>query len=361
MNDFPTQAAAFLGVATESTRSISNVTTQIDSVGSGRTLLPVTINSCEPDNSWVCSPHTAYYRYAIEELHRFGHPLFTRPLGFVCRSLGAYLRSRQIDQAVAVNNWLLSTNLYPSLDLAALKARLDEAVQRWPQHAIWFRSLNPRYTKDWLDALEAAGCTLIPSRQVYLYDRIDLGGLMPKDLSRDLRLLRSTPLARDDAKSWSASDFDRAADLYAQLYLQKYSRLNPAYSAQFLQAWQRAGLLQLVGYRDAEGMLQAVVGLFAIDCTITVPIVGYATQLPQKLGLYRLLMATAYEAAAATRARINLSAGAAEFKRWRGGIGTMEYSAVYARHLNRKRRRAIDVLAMLAKRIGEPIMQRFQL
>ena len=361
MNDFSTQAAAFLGVATESTRGISNVTTQIDSVGSGRTLLPVTINSSEPDNSWVCSPHTAYCRYAIEELHRFGHPLLTTPVGFVCRSLGAYLRSRQIDQAVAVNNWLLSTNLYPSLDVHALKARLDEAVQRWPQHAIWFRSLNPRYTKDWLDALEAAGCALIPSRQVYLYDRIDLDGAMPKDLARDLRLLRSAPLARDDAMNWSASDFERAADLYAQLYLQKYSRLNPAYSAQFLQAWHRAGLLQLIGYRDAEGMLLAVVGLFGIDRTITVPIVGYATQLPQKLGLYRLLMATAYEAAAGSGARINLSAGAAEFKRWRGGIGTMEYSAVYARHLSKKRRRAIDMLAMLAKRIGEPIMKRFQL
>jgi hypothetical protein len=361
MNDFPTQAAAFLGVAAESTRGISNVSTRLDSVGSGRTLLPVTVNSCEPDNSWVCSPHTAYYRYAIEELHRFGHPLLTTPVGFVCRGLGAYLRDRSIDQAVAVNNWLLSTNLYPSLDVAALKACIDEAAQRWPQHAIWFRSLNPRYTQDWLNALEAAGCALIPSRQVYLYDRIDLDGPMPKDLTRDLRLLSSTSLVRDGAQDWCAADFERAADLYAQLYLQKYSRLNPAYSAQFLQAWHRAGLLQLIGYRDVDGALQAVVGLFAIDRTITVPIVGYAIQLPQKLGLYRLLMATAYEAAAGSGARINLSAGAAEFKRLRGGIGTMEYSAVYVRHLSKARRRAIAVLATLAKRIGEPIMKRFQL
>ena len=89
MNDFPTQAAAFLGVAAESTRGISNVSTRLDSVGSGRTLLPVTVNSCEPDNSWVCSPHTAYYRYAIEELHRFGHPLLTAALWGACVAVSA--------------------------------------------------------------------------------------------------------------------------------------------------------------------------------------------------------------------------------------------------------------------------------
>ncbi len=362
MNDFPTQAAAFLGVAAESARGISNLSTRVDSVGSGRMLLPVTVNSCELDNSWVCSPHTAYCRYAIEELHRFGgHPLLTKPVGLVCSSLGAYLRSRGIDQAVAVNNWLLSTNLYPVLDVAALKACIDEAVQRWPQHAIWFRSLNSRYTQDWCEALESAGCALLPSRQVYLYDRIDRNCPRRQNLTRDLRLLRSTSLRRDAAKDWCEADFERAADLYAQLYLQKYSRLNPAYSAQFLQAWQRAGLLQLIGYRDVDGVLHAVVGLFAIDCTLTVPIVGYATQLPQELGLYRLLMTTAFETAAGSGARINLSADAAQFKRLRGGIGTMEYSAVYTRHLSNARRRAIDVLAALARRIGEPIMKQFQL
>ena len=361
MSDFATQAAAFLGVATASVRGIGNVATQLASVGSGAALLPVSINSCEPDNSWVCSPHTAYCRYAIEELHRFGHPLLTKPVSLVCRGLGGYLRAQRIDQAVAVNNWLLSTNVYPALDPGALRACIDEAAQRWPQHAIWFRSLNPRYTQDWLEALEAAGCVLIASRQVYLYDRIALDGPMPKDLARDLRLLRSTQLVASTASEWRAADFTRAADLYAQLYLQKYSRLNPEYSAEFLQAWHRVGLLELIGYRDAQGILQAVVGLFAIDRTITVPIVGYDIQLPQKLGLYRLLMATAYQAAARRGARINLSAGAAEFKRLRGGIGTMEYSAVYARHLSKPRRRAIGLLGTLATRIGEPIMKRFQL
>ncbi|HXR93366.1 MAG TPA: hypothetical protein VN750_24120, partial [Steroidobacteraceae bacterium] len=78
-------------------------------------------------------------------------------------------------------------------------------------------------------------------------------------------------------------------------------------------------------------------------------------------GLYRLLMATVYEQAAVRSSRINLSAGAAQFKRLRGGVGTIEYSAVYTRHLPANRRRAVGLLGMLARRIGEPCMRRFKL
>jgi hypothetical protein len=358
---FGAQVAAFLGTAAGSIADVSNLSTQIDSIGEHDARLPVTVNSSERDNSWVCSPHTAYCRYAIEELQRFGHPLLTLPLSGLCHGLGAYLRAARVDHAVAVNNWLLSTNIYPTFDARWAKGWIDEAVQRWPHHAIWFRSLNPRYVSEWVESLNAAGCILIPSRQVYLYDGISLDGPMPANLSRDLQLLRSTPLTASDGASWSQNDFARAADLYAQLYLQKYSRLNPAYSAGFLQSWQRSGLLDLTGYRDDAGVLQAVVGLFVIDETITTPIVGYALDQRDRWGLYRLLMATVYDTAARSGRRINLSAGAAEFKRLRGGVASMEYSAVFVRHLPKARRAAIQVLAGLAKGIGEPLMKRFEL
>ena len=360
-NDFATQAAAFLRASPVVRASVANISTRIEGVGSGETLVPVTINACEPDNSWVCSPYTTYCRYAVEELHRFGHPLLTTPLSAICRGLGAYLAHARLDQAVAINNWLVSTNLYPRIDKQALAAWIEEALQRWPQHAIWFRSLNPRYTADWLAALEETGCTLIPSRQVYLYDRIHLDRSKPINLVRDIRLMRSTELVVSEARSWNRSDFERAADLYAQLYLRKYSRFNPAYSATFLNAWHDAGLLELIGYRDDRGVLQGVVGLFTLDTTITAPIVGYALEQRERWSLYRLLMAKVFEIAAQRGHRINLSAGAADFKRVRGGSAAMEYSAVYASHLPKGRRIAINVLAQLAGRIGEPIMRRFEL
>jgi len=360
-DEFNEKVAAFLEAAPASTAGIANLATRVDCVGHGDRRIPVSVNFSEPDNAWVCSPHTTYARYAVEELRRWGHPWLTGPLSLLCQTLGAYLGRARLDDCVALNNWLLSTNLYPPLETKMLRGWVTEALDRWPRHALWVRSLNRRYTAQWLEALVDAGFTLIPSRQVYLYDCIDRSARMPQNLRRDLQLLDSTGLVRNAAADWSAADFGRAERLYWQLYLHKYSRLNPAYTAGFLRAWHDAGLLELFGYRDAMGTLQGVVGLFGIGDTITAPIVGYATERPTKEGLYRLLMATVYEQAACLGRRINLSAGAAHFKRLRGGVAALEYSAVYTRHLPGPRRRAIEVLSLLTRRIGEPCMRYFEL
>jgi hypothetical protein len=360
MNSFAAKTQAYLSIDPRRAGA-RNLQTTVVSLGEGESRIPATVNQGEPGNAWVCSPHTTYVRYAIEELRRFGHPWISKPLQALCSGLGRYLWRTRVDDAVAVNNWLLSTNIYPVLDIGALRGWLTEAADRWPGHAIWFRSLNNRYAADWLKALVDAGCELIPSRQVYLYDRIDRDARHPRDLHRDFRLLDGTSLRPSGAAEWSSRDFDRGAKLYGLLYLEKYSKLNPDYTSEFLRAWHEAGLLRLVGWRDDAQELQAVLGTFEINDTLTAPIVGYNTSLPQELGLYRLLMATVYQHAAQTGLRINLSAGAADFKRSRGGIAAMEYSAVFARHLPPRRRRALRVLGALTRHIGEPLMKRFEL
>jgi hypothetical protein len=357
---FESKTAAYLSLDARRA-GVRNIRTTVVSLGDGDTLIPATVNHCEDDNAWVCSPHTTYVRYAMEELRRFGKPWIGTPLRMLCRSLGRYLWRARIDDAVAVNNWLLSTNVYPAFDPRALRRWLTEAVDRWPGHAVWFRSLNERYVAEWLKAAADAGGELIPSRQVYLFDRIDRDARRPRDLHRDFRLLDETALQPSPALEWTAGDFDRAAQLYGKLYLEKYSRLNPDYTAEFLGAWHRAGLLRLTGFRDDTHELQAVLGTFELTDTITAPIVGYNTDLPQELGLYRLLMASVCQLAASSGRRINLSAGAAHFKRSRGGIAAMEYSVVFAGHLPAHQRRALRLLASITRRVGEPIMRRFEL
>jgi hypothetical protein len=361
ISDFPTKVEAYLRVAADTVRAVDNISTRIDSVGDAEHRVPVSVNQSEPGNSWVCSPHTAYARYSIEELARLRRPLLTKPLAAACRLLGGYFWRSGLDDAVAINNWLLSTNLYPEFHARAVPGWLSEALDRWPGRAIWFRSLNPRYTSEWLGQLSDMGFKLIPSRQVYLYDEINISSRSPANLRRDLRLLKNSSAPRGDAASWSVRDFERAAELYALLYLEKYSELNPTYTAAFLQAWHAAGLLDLSGFRDEEGSLQAVLGIFAVGATMTVPVVGYDTRQPVKAGLYRLLMAAVYERAAQNQCRINLSAGAAQFKRLRGGVGTLEYSAVYDRHLPRGRRRAVSLLSGLTRAVGVPLMRRLEL
>jgi hypothetical protein len=358
---FAANVTAYLEVGARSAQAIANVTTEVASVGSGEALLPVTVNGLEEGNTWICSPYCTYAVYAAEEVRRLGHPFISGPLEALCGVLGRYLRNAGIDNVVAVNNWLISTNLYPPARAYDVPGIIAEANARWPGHAVWFRSLNARYTADWLESLIQAGCMLIPSRQVYLYDAVDANATRPVDLQRDFRLLRTTSLSKSPADQWTSDDFERASKLYALLYLEKYSRLNPAYTGEFLRLWHQAGLIDLVGFRDTLGELRGVVGMYSDGATITSPIVGYDTSRPQEEGLYRILAATVLMSAARSGRRVNLSAGVGEFKRLRGGAGEIEYSAVYARHLPPRSRRALGRLSFVTRRLGVPIMRYFRL
>ena len=354
--------AAFAGVhrGRDVGALVANLATQVELVGAPGIEVPVTANDGGLGNAWVCSPYTAYVPYAIEEIERFGHPLLRLPLVGLCRALGAVLRRADVDRAVGVNNWLVSTNLYPRLDRAALREWLAEVRARWPQHAIWFRSLNRECNAEWLEALAAEGACLLPSRQVYLFADIPALAKRRHDLKADFRLLERTKLERCDSHEFRGADWPRVAELYAKLYLEKYSRWNPAYGAAFMEAWHRAGLLRFVGFREG-GVLQAVAGMFERDGIVSVPIVGYDTARPKRLGLYRLAIAAALKHAADTGKRVNLSAGAAEFKRLRGGLPAIEYSAVLAEHLPFSRRWPLLALGWLSETFAVPIMKRYRL
>lgn len=345
---------------------VSNLETVVEilHVDEGDALIPVTINNGEPCNAWICSPLTTYLHYGLEELIRYGHNRsinWGRPLSSLYRIVGHFLKYADIDRVVAVNNWMVTTNIYPDLKTVSLPNIIGQVRKRWPDHAIWFRSLNRENNLDWLEALEWHGFTIIPSRQVYLYNNVAMKLSRHSAMKQDMKLLRTTPLSRVANEAIDETDYSRIADLYEMLYLNKYSKLNPHYTEHFMRDWHRAGLLKFVGFRNDEGNLEGVVGVFQQGETLTAPIVGYNTNLPQSLGLYRLLMASVFDLAKQSGSRVNLSAGAAHFKRLRGGEPAIEYSAVLATHCPLKTRLAIHVLRWATNSIGVPLMMRFKL
>jgi hypothetical protein len=113
--------------------------------------------------------------------------------------------------------------------------------------------------------------------------------------------------------------------------------------------------------RGGHGVLDGVLGLFIVDGVVTAPIVGYETKRDRRLGLYRLLMTLVFEFALKESHRINLSSGAAEFKRLRGGQPVIEYSAMFDRHLSPVRRGAVSALAAVVNGLGVPLMRRLKL
>lgn len=347
---------------------IANLTTQMAVLTLDGQALPVSINlggqlgaNGEP-NSYVVSPTTAYGDYALDELKRLGRPLLFWPFYLLLWGLRWFLQRGKLDSIVQVNNWMLSTNLYPcNWTGAGLLASLPQLIQRFPDLAIGLRSLNFTSNAALISSLQKAGFILVPSRQVYLFDGRSAQYMRRHNNRLDQRLLRNCGLLQQAGSDFSPADFARAEQLYNLLYLDKYSRLNPHYSAAWLQAGQQQGWLQLCGLRRPGGELLGVVGWFELDGVITAPIVGYDTGADSRLGLYRLLTALCLKRATGERKLLNFSSGAAHFKRLRGGEAAIEYSLVYVQHLSWRRRGLWRLLAFLLRALAVPLLRKLQL
>src|SRR3990167_4359078 len=152
---FRRQAAAWRDIHSGSNAvlAVSNLGCELATVSAHDIELPVTVSHEGDDSCWVCSPYTAYVRYAMEELERFGSKWLALSLTMLCLLVGGALRAGRIDRAVAVNNWLLSTNLYPASSKIDFNSLIRECRERWPSHAIWFRSLNHHHNADIINNL----------------------------------------------------------------------------------------------------------------------------------------------------------------------------------------------------------------
>ena len=135
----------------------ANLSAEVEMLQAGGMTMPVTLSDGAPGDSWVCSPRATYADCAAEEAGRYLPAWMARGSHGLNNRIGAWLTGVGIDRVAAVNNWLLSTNLYPPLRTAVLTTLIGAARERWPEHAIWFRSLNAIDNADWIAALSANG------------------------------------------------------------------------------------------------------------------------------------------------------------------------------------------------------------
>lgn len=339
---------------------VGNIATTIRLLQIGPHVIPVTVNDTDYNNSWVCSPYNSAVTYPLDELRHVPSPALRTALAGLISSVAPLLRACRINRVVCINNWLLSTNLYPDIDIRQVQPLTAMMRDLFPGHAILFRSLNAVTNGPLMAALRASGYLLAPSRQVYLYDGRRPDYLDRPNCRRDRELLERrdhvTVVPHD-----RISDFSRVRELYDLLYLHKYSWHNPQYTETLMRIWHESHMLTLFGLANDSAGLEAVVGAFAMNGVLTAPLVGYDTAQPQSRGLYRMLMALVLQQAANERLLLNLSAGAASFKRLRGGQGELEYSAVYCRHLPMRQRAAWTALVTLLEQVGARVLRRYEL
>lgn len=337
---------------------IANAASAVRLLRYGDLCLPVTVDDGTLGRSYVASPHSAYVLYARDEIALLGLGRMSHLAHAVLGTLDGLLRTIRINRAVHLDNWLLSTNLHGAWTGQGLGPMRALLTAHYPDHFLIIRSVDPWTCPGLYQAVQDDGWTLLPARQVWVTDDLRASWHPRNQTRNDARALRRSGLVAEQSAHLSASDCERIADLYHQLYVGRYSAINPIFSPRFIALSAQMGLLDYCLVRDQAGVIMAFAALRSAGGVGTVPLMGYDTARPQSEGLYRIASYLAADLAMNRGLRFHGSAGASEFKRNRGAHGVIEYMAVDGRHLSASRRAGLAVLAAGLNRFMKPMLER---
>lgn len=317
---------------------IDNIHSPLSSIHIGGKILPFTISDDDCESSYVSSLYNQYIGYAREELPRkVSAPLKTISDSFLV-FMGKILRSSKINKCLHVNNWLFSTNLTPEMSSRELKDLSHALIERYPKHAIVFRSVN-NWNKETLNQFAAAGFFPMFSRQVYILDTKTDTPFQARHFKKDLKLLEESSYKVVTPSELTQSDSARIAELYQNLNIHKYSKQNPLFNSEFVAMAIQNQALRFTCLKK-DGRIDAVYGAYDNGSMMVAPFFGYDTTLSEELGLYRQINALAILEAHQKGLTYNQSSGASEFKRRREAVPYLEFHMVYAQHLNSFRQTA---------------------
>ena len=339
-----------------STRYIANLRTRVLGARYRERVLPVTVNAGEYGDAYVCLPHSAYALYARAELKLVDAGPWAPVLAALADAAGLAMRAARLNRIVNLANWMVSTNLHGGWAGEGLAELRQALMAAFPDHVLAVRSVNAWSDPMLAQALRADGWRRLPSRRVYVTDDLGRDWASRRDTRRDRRAFARTSLALDELESLRPGDAERIANLYALLYLERYSALNPAFTAAFVELTHETGLIRYRGLRGEDGRLVAVIGALRRSGVLTTPIVGYDTAAPPKAALYRMASVLFAELALHEGLRLNGSAGAAGFKRHRGARAVTEHTAVFVEHLSPPRRAGVRALQLALDRVALPLM-----
>ncbi len=353
----------------QSEQLIRNVRAEVRLLRINDFLLPLVLGNenRQHNNSYVCSPMAHYVHYAKIELDvempdkkwlkRLAIPIFN--------ALGALGQWCQFEQVLYVNNWLVSTNLYPSLSVAELEAIKHFLLQTFPDRTLVFRSVNTQLNKSVFDTLQKTGFKPVMSRQVYITDPKSWNFRRNSNYKKDIKLWQRQPHYEWEALSEKPNreESERILALYSQLYIKKYSPFNPDLSLAYFYHTLESGFLtyHVLRNRQENGRTDAVVGYYSREGVMTTPFAGYDLDLPLETGLYRLLTLKITEESEKQGLILNRSSGAARYKRLRGAEPVMEYNMVYNAHLPLRRRLIWRLFRFISDYIAIPLMRRMGL
>lgn len=342
---------------------VGNVDARVQRISAGGASVPLLLDGPRAGaSSYVAGARAAWLDYAAHEARR-GLPGAAGLAAGAGLALGlpplrAAFALAGLSRAAWIDAPLFSTQLPDPALADAAPALAAAARAAAPDRLLLWRNLCPEAEPRLPAALRADGWALLPARLVYLCDPADAALWKRGHVKRDQALLREGSVAWVEPGEVREADLPALRACFRAVFIDKHSALNPDYTdAFFLEALRAGGPLELLGLRW-EGRIVGVLGLYARHGWLTTPLIGYDTSAPAALGLYRRLMARLLREARERGLRLHYSSGAGDFKRHRGGVPALEYTAADPRGLAWPRRAAFAAIASALQRAAPALLAR---
>lgn len=312
-------------------------------------LVPLVLSRSGRRNSEICDLRAHYIRYVPMQFERRGRPWAARVSRLRNVPAGILMTLGQLDRVVYINNFLVSTN--PSLPLSTQQLRRlrDRLIELYPDRPLVVRSVNRRVDPAGDAAVRQAGFSMMRSRTVYLFDPASPEVHRRGNVKRDRKLLEQTHYRVVTDRDRLLAAVPRLTELYRGLYLGKHPSTNPAFVERFFAHLLEREIWAFVGF-ESDGVIDSFTSWFDDGGYLIGTAIGHDLNRPPSDGLYRLPIAYLLREGRRRGLRLNLSAGADEFKRSRGGRATHEFDAIYDRHLPLRSRLGLAYLRTASNR-----------
>ncbi len=333
----------------------SNADTQLLKLKCGNQVVLATLNNKEYNNSYVLSPYTMFVSVGKKSIGTFDNFLARAFSNFGLTLIGAIHKFCKINQLIQINSRLSSLNLYHNNVINNLDAITNTLVKKYPQHAIQLQCVNEVTDPELMKKLEHMGYLLVPIKLTNFYR--DKSIYMKRShTKRDFSVLRNTKYTVIKHDELTIEDMKRIHELYQILFIQKHSEHNLDYTVQFFeQAWKNKWYT-FTALRSPEGKIDGFITYKRHNNVTACGPLGYDTNLPSKLGLYRMLFALNLQPAVDEDLTYNMGSANDLYKVNRGSERVLDHYAIYCKHLSLHRRFPWLMMRFIYKHIAIKIL-----
>ncbi len=332
---------------------IKNINCEIKILKINDLLIPLVFTDRNYDDCLYTSLLSHYIKYISEEFDKKNSKF-----NFILKFIEKYLIKNEINKTIYVNQWFISTNLYPALTKDDIQEITDFLKINYKNYAIVFKNIIKEYDTNLYENLNRQGYKEIISRQIFINDKkMTKNSKQRAKVKKDFKFYINSNYKA--YKVQNNDDYTRIKDIYTMLYIKKYSKYNPLYTEEYFKLTAFNPIFNLTVFKN-KNIIDSMCLTLANSNVMTAPAVGYDLTMSKDLGLYRIISAYIGELYNKNYAIFNMSAGIGEFKMQRGAKPYFEYLMIYYNHLPANKRIMFYILKSFVNKII-PILCKYKL